>query len=104
MKYEEINKYLLSLGNPKITEHPQCFFKAGEGEYDFEDKFLGIRGPILRETVKEFNTVPLIVVTKLLRSEYHKIRLFAPFTPLRRKINFVKHCRFQNYYSTILRT
>lgn len=79
MKYEEINKYLLSLGNPKIAEHSQYFFKTGEGEYGFGDKFLGIRVPVLRQTVKKFNATSLNVVIKLLKSEYHEIRLFALF-------------------------
>jgi 3-methyladenine DNA glycosylase AlkD len=79
MNYEEVNKYLLSLANPKIAEHSQHFFKTGEGEYGFGDKFLGIRVPVLRQTVKNFNASPLNVVIKLLNSKYHEIRLFALF-------------------------
>jgi hypothetical protein len=57
MNYEEVNKYLLSLANSKIAEHSQYFFKTGEGEYSFGDKFLGIRVPVLRQTVKKFSKV-----------------------------------------------
>jgi 3-methyladenine DNA glycosylase AlkD len=79
MSYEDINNYLLDLGNPKIAEHSQRFFKTGEGEYGAGDKFLGVRVPVLRQAVKKFNGTPLNIVVKLLKSKYHEIRLFALF-------------------------
>jgi len=68
---------LHSLANPEIAEHSQRFFKTAEGEYGFGDKFLGIRVPVIRQAVKKFKTTPLSTVEKLLKSEYHEIRLYA---------------------------
>ena len=77
MLYQEITDHLHSLANPEIAEHSQRFFKTAEGEYGFGDKFLGIRVPVIRKTVKKFKTIPLSAVEKLLKSEYHEIRLFV---------------------------
>ncbi len=75
--YQEIYDYLNGLGNLKIADHSQRFFKTGEGEYGFGDKFLGIRVPMIRKAVKKYKNTPLDTAEKLLRSEYHEIRLFA---------------------------
>ena len=80
MKPEEITSYLKSLGDAKIAEHSQRFFKTGKGEYGFGDVFLGIRVPVLRQAVKKFNSAPTQVAEKLLKSKYHEVRLFA-FVP-----------------------
>ncbi|MEA1967609.1 MAG: DNA alkylation repair protein [Thermodesulfobacteriota bacterium] len=77
MVYQEITDHLHSLANPKIAEHSQRFFKTAEGEYGFGDRFLGIRVPVIRKAVKKFKTAPLSVAEKLLKSEYHEIRLYA---------------------------
>ncbi|HEB63311.1 MAG TPA: DNA alkylation repair protein [Gammaproteobacteria bacterium] len=75
--YQEITEHLHSLAHPKTAEHSQRFFKTGEGEYGFGDKFLGIRVPVIRKTVKKFKAAPLDVIVSLLKSEYHEIRLCA---------------------------
>jgi len=77
MAYQEIIDYLHSLANSEIAEHSQRFFKTAEGEYGFGDKFLGIRVPVIRQAVKKFKTTPLSVAEKLLKSEYHEVRLYA---------------------------
>ena len=77
MEYQEIIDYLHSLSNPEIAEHSQRFFKTAEGEYGFGDKFLGIRVPLIRQAVKKFKTTPFSVAEKLLKSEYHEVRLYA---------------------------
>ena len=69
--------HLHSLANPEIAEHSQRFFKTEEGEYGFGDKFLGIRVPVIRQAIKKFKTIPLSVAEKLLKSEYHEVRLYA---------------------------
>lgn len=65
------------LADPKTAEHSQRFFKTAEGEYGFGDKFLGIRVPLIRQAAKRYKAAPLTVIEKLLRSEYHEVRLFA---------------------------
>lgn len=73
----EVFDYLHHLANPAIAEHSQRFFKTGEGQYGYGDKFLGIRVPVLRKAIKKYWDLPLSVTETLLASEYHEIRLFA---------------------------
>lgn len=77
MAKQEIIDYLKSLSNPEIAEHSQRYFKTAKGEYGFGDKFLGIRVPVVRQAVKKFKTTSLSTAEKLLKSEFHEIRLFA---------------------------
>ena len=77
MTYKEITEHIFSLANPEIAEHSSRFFKTAEGEYGYGDKFLGIRVPVIRNVVKKYKNTPLSVAEKLLKSEYHEIRLFA---------------------------
>lgn len=77
MVYQEITDHLRSLANPEIAEHSQRFFKTTKGEYGFGDKFLGIRVPVIRQAVKKYKNTPLSVAEKVLKSEYHEVRLFA---------------------------
>ena len=77
MVYQEIKDHLRSLANPEIAEHSKRFFKTTEGEYGFGDNFLGIRVPVIRQAVKKYKNTPLSVAEKLLKSEYHEVRLFA---------------------------
>jgi len=75
--FQGITNYLRRLADPEIAEHSQRFFKTGEGQYGYGDKFLGIRVPVLRKAVKKYRDTPLSVSESLLTSEYHEIRLFA---------------------------
>ncbi|MBU8869590.1 MAG: DNA alkylation repair protein [Gemmatimonadales bacterium] len=81
MEYEEeygqIVAHLQGLANPEIAAHSQRFFKTGEGEYGYGDKFLGIRVPLTRQAVRKFQAVPVSIAAKLIKSEYHEVRLFA---------------------------
>jgi 3-methyladenine DNA glycosylase AlkD len=77
MIQKDIISYLKTLSDSDIASHSQKYFKTGEGEYGHGDKFLGIRVPILRNTVKLFQKVSITNIRKLLKSEYHEIRLFA---------------------------
>jgi len=77
MTFQEISAHLHSLGNSKQAQHALRFFKTGPGEYGHGDKFLGIRVPVIRQAVKQFQNASLSTSAKLLQSEYHEIRLFA---------------------------
>jgi 3-methyladenine DNA glycosylase AlkD len=77
MTYHEILDHLNCLSDPKRAASAKRYFKTAEGEYGFGDRFLGIRVPVIRQAVKIFHTVPLNDVEKLLKSEYHEVRLFA---------------------------
>ncbi len=75
--YQEIVKHLEDLADADIAEHSQHFFKTGKGEYGYGDKFLGVRVPILRKTAKLFQELSVTEIKKLLKSEYHEIRLLS---------------------------
>ncbi len=77
MSHQKIIDHLHSLANTEIAEHSQRFFKTGKGEYGYGDKFLGIRVPVIRQSLKKYKTTLLSTAENLLRSEYHEIRLFA---------------------------
>lgn len=77
MTYQKITEYLHELADPAMAKHLSYFFKTAEGQYGFGDKFLGIRVPVVRRAAKKFSDTPLSVVKKLVRSEYHEIRLFS---------------------------
>ncbi len=77
MNSQNIISYLNSLSDATIAEHSQKYFKTGEGEYGCGDKFLGIRVPVLRKTVKKYKNTSITEIQKLIKSEYHEIRLFS---------------------------
>ena len=77
MAYQEITNHLHSLANDERAQHAMRFFKTGVGEYGEGDKFLGIRVPVIRLEVKKYKDASLSTAEKLLKSEYHEIRLFA---------------------------
>lgn len=68
---------LRALADAARAEHAQRFFKTGQGQYGYGDKFLGIRVPVVRQQVKAFWPMPLSELSKLLHSGYHEERLFA---------------------------
>ena len=80
----EIQKTLRALGNPEIAAHSQRFFKTGKGEYGEGDQFLGIRVPVVRRQVRQFQDTPLATILKLLQSRYHEERLLALLLMVRR--------------------
>lgn len=55
----------------------QRFFKTAPGEYGHGDIFIGVMVPQTRQVAREFAELPLLEVTKLLRSRVHEERLLA---------------------------
>ena len=54
------------------------FFKTGPGQYGEGDRFLGIKVPVTRETVKScWRSVGLSELEECIGSEYHEVRLAA---------------------------
>ncbi len=74
---EEIHTLFGEVADPVIAEHSQRFFKTGKGEYGEGDRFLGIRVPVLRAYVREYQHLSLAETLELLRSGFHEERLFA---------------------------
>ena len=77
LKARDVQRRLKKLGNPEHAVISQRFFKTGAGEYGEGDVFIGIRVPVLRKLVKEFNDLPAREVEILLRSPIHEERLLA---------------------------
>ena len=53
------------------------FFRTGPGDYGEGDHFLGIRVPVVRKLAREFATLPLKGIERLLSSKWHEARLLA---------------------------
>ncbi len=77
MTPREITTYLRSLADEERARHALRYFKAEPGGYGHGDKFLGIRAPIIRQAAKKYASASVDTAIKLLKSEYHEIRLFA---------------------------
>ncbi len=77
MDANNVISHLKNLADKETAAHSQRYFKTGEGEYGHGDVFLGIRVPVVRKTVKQFPALTLTEIRKLLKSNYHEVRLFA---------------------------
>ncbi len=72
---------ILSKQDPSQVEGLSRFFKTGPGQYGEGDKFLGIKVPTIRETVKEcWNVTTFDDLKECVTSEYHEMRLAALLT------------------------
>jgi len=65
--------------DPVRAKHALRFFKTGPGEYGAGDRFIGAKVPEIRLVCREFRTLPLAEVRKLLKSAVHEERLLAVF-------------------------
>ena len=74
---EELKKKLYLKRNKNKARILQKFFKTGKGEYGEGDIFLGITVPEQRKTVKEFYSMDLKEIKKLLESDIHEERFSA---------------------------
>ena len=74
---EDVRQQLQQLADPEIAQHSQRFFKTGVGEYAEGDQFLGIRVPVLRQQVTQYQDLANEAVVSLLKSQFHEERLFA---------------------------
>lgn len=77
-KAEEIRAEITTLANPEKAHVLSRFFKTGEGEYGYGDKFLGITVPQIRNVAKRHAaTIRTEEIHPLLADEYHETRLCA---------------------------
>ncbi len=68
---------LHTFANPRKAEFLKGFFKTAPGEYGHGDIFLGVMVPQTRQVARQFSTLPLAEIQKLLRSKIHEERLLA---------------------------
>jgi 3-methyladenine DNA glycosylase AlkD len=61
------------------SEEAKRFFKTGKDHYGEKDKFIGITVPNLRKIAKQFYDVDLLILQKLLESDFNEERLLALF-------------------------
>lgn len=66
---------LRAFATPERAKSNAWFFKTGKGEYGEGDVFLGLTVPDTRKVAKKYRDVPLVVIEKLLDSQYHEERL-----------------------------
>ncbi|MBI5048260.1 MAG: DNA alkylation repair protein [Deltaproteobacteria bacterium] len=76
-KLLSIQNELRKLGNKKIAEHSQRFFKTGKGEYGEGDRFLGVRVPVLRKLARKYQGISIEQASRLLKSQFHEERLLS---------------------------
>ena len=77
MKAIDVEKTLKTKANKIKAQLLSRFFKTGKGEYGEGDVFLGITVPEQRLIAKEFMSIPLEEVQKLLQNPVHECRLTA---------------------------
>lgn len=69
---------MLVQADPSQVAGLSRFFKTGPGQYGEGDRFLGIKVPVTRETVKScWRSVGLSELEECIGSEYHEVRLAA---------------------------
>lgn len=70
---EELKKF----STPERAKTNAWFFKTGEGQYGYGDKFVGVSVPDQRKVAQMFKDLDLNEVRTLLNSEVHEHRLTA---------------------------
>lgn len=73
----ETQAALASLGHPHIAAHSARFLQAHPGGYGEGDRFRGLRVPAIRKVARQFRSLPLDELARLLRSLFHEDRLCA---------------------------
>ena len=72
-----IQRELESLADPGHAAILQRFFKTGPGEYGEDDRFRGLRVPVLRKVAGKYRQLPLGATVSLLQSAFHEDRLLG---------------------------
>lgn len=76
---EKLKTELKKLANPEKAAFYPKFFKTGPGQYGEGDQFIGVTVPHLRKVAKQFKTLSLPEIKRLLEDPIHEYRLVALF-------------------------
>ncbi|HEY1835766.1 MAG TPA: DNA alkylation repair protein [Candidatus Saccharimonadales bacterium] len=76
MSVNKVKQALNKLADPVVAQVTAQSFKIGK-EYESSKKFLGLKVPAVREICKQYRTLPLGEIEKLLASPIHEHRLAA---------------------------
>ncbi len=66
---------MLAAADPVQRDNLMRFFKTGEGDYGYGDKFIGLKNPQTRSFVKQYKDLGLSEIQDLVDSEFHEVRL-----------------------------
>lgn len=66
---------LRRIARPEHAKTLAWFFKTGPGQYGEGDEFIGVKVPDVRRAAREFRTLPIDDIRKLLASKIHEDRL-----------------------------
>lgn len=75
MPAKQVKLALKKLSSAKKAKASAWFFKTGSGQYGEGDKFIGVTVPEQRKIAKQFSSLPLQEIEKLLNSRIHEERL-----------------------------
>src|SRR5689334_8304603 len=75
--YSDLKKELSAAADPERARNSAWFFRTGEGQYGYGDRFLGITVPVQRRIAHRYVHLPLTDVEKLLASPIHEHRFVA---------------------------
>jgi 3-methyladenine DNA glycosylase AlkD len=79
MSADELKKTRSKHSNPEKGKFLQRFFKTGKGEYAEGDIFAGITVPVSRKIARQFKSLNLNELSKVIKSKIHEERLIALF-------------------------
>ena len=81
MTAQEIKEQLFAMADEAKRDFLPYFFKTGEGQYGYGDKFIGVVVPRQRKLIKICKPLLLNLeeIEKLLEDEYHECRLTGLF-------------------------
>jgi len=73
----QLKRKTRALANPRRAATNRWFFKTGIGQYGEGDQFLGLTSAQMHQVAKEFRSLPLPDLQRLLKSPYHEQRQIA---------------------------
>lgn len=79
MTAKEVGRALRAIATPAKAKASAWFFKTGQGQYGEGDKFLGVTVPEQRQIAKQFRTLDLAEIEKIVTSPWHEERLTGLF-------------------------